>query len=258
MTVISLIAIIFASMPFCSGQNRPSTKANTRLASNQKQVSSTNPGTRRAQDGGSAIYYDKTYKFKTRTIRIVEQVDRNTPRPAGHLSAIVNGHKYSIGYLRFNGASSLATPVVDPTGAYIAYSSGSGCGYEGEGEAVLISSIYGKRKARIISTCIEAGPQEFFIYKGRQYLLVSGTSDAGEEDDAFWLYDIDAKKMMVHGAGDLTKTSKHGFSYAYYWEHKKRTFGAVTMKTLVNGERPLKLLALPHVQRARRAVRLPH
>jgi hypothetical protein len=155
------------------------------------------------------------------------------------LFTYVGGHKYFIDYIRENGAGSLPKAIVDPTGRYIAYASGIGCGYEGDGIMSFVSDVYGKKRYPISGS----EPQMFLDYKGKLYLLLGGGNGASNEDNGFCLYDVSAKEWVVCAKGDITEIRKGVFSYGYYPAGDEiKPVGIVTMKNLVNRESPLLLL----------------
>lgn len=190
--------------------------------------------------------YTQSYRFKTRTVKAaVEAMPFSMPGLPSLkvLSTVVGRHKYFIDYLRGNGASTLPNAIVDGTGTYISYASGTGCGFEGEGTATLISDIYGRRKNPILASCLGTGPQKFLEYKGRQYLLIVEGNGGGNEGNAFWLYDMSAKLFVIHAIGEITEIRKGVFSYGWYPDSDElKPLGTVTMKNLVQREKPLKLL----------------
>jgi hypothetical protein len=194
----------------------------------------------------STTLYAKSYRFKTRTVKVaVEAMPFSMPGlPSSKwLSTVVGRHKYFIDYLRPNGASTLPNGIVDGTGTYIAYASGTGCGYEGEGTATLISDVYGRGKNPILASCLETGPEKFLDYKGRRYLLIVEGNGGSNEDNAFWLYDTSAKRFVIHAKGEITDIRKGVFSYGWHPDGDElKPVGTVTMKNLVDREKPLKLL----------------
>lgn len=177
----------------------------------------------------------KSAKSKTRRVRIVEK-----GWPSGRLTTAVGRHQYFIDNIQGNGAGTLPKPIVDPTGSYIAYATGIGCGYEeGDGMMAFISDVYGKKRYPILG----GAPEKFLEYRGKLYLLLADGNGASNEENALWLYDVAAKQFVVHAKGDLTEIGKGVFSYGYYPAGDEiKPVGTVTMKNLVNRESPLLLL----------------
>ena len=190
----------------------------------------------------STSRYTKSYRYKTRRVKVVEESFPFAIRGStseSWLFTTVGRHKYFIDYIRWNGAGTLSEAFVDPTCTYIAYESGTGCGYEGDGKTAFISDVYGKNRYPILG----GGPQEFLEYKGKLYLLLADGDEASYEDNAFCLYDVSAKEFVMCAKGDITQIRKGVFSYGYYPRGDKiKPVGTVTMKNLVNRERPLLLL----------------
>ena len=226
MMISAILTLLMASV--C--HDNPALKAqdDPKLASAKERISNTthNPLVR------STNRYTK--RIKTRRVRIAEE-----GWPSGRLSTAVGRHKYFIDYIQGNGAGTLPKPIVDPTGSYIAYASGIGCGYEGDGMMAFISDVYGKKRYPILG----GEPQKFLEYEGKLYLLLGDGNGASNEENAVWLYDVSAKEFVVHAKGDLTEIRKGVFSYGYYPAGDEiKPVGTVTMKNLVNRESPLLLL----------------
>lgn len=171
---------------------------------------------------------------RARRVRIVEE-----GWPSGRLTTAVGRHKYFIDHIQGNGAGTLPKPIVDPTGSYIAYATGTGCGYEGDGMMAFISDVFGKKRYPILG----GAPEKFLQYKGKVYLLLADGNGASNEENSLWLYDVGAKEFVVHAKGDLAEIREGVFSYGYYPQGDEiKPVGTVTIKNLVNRERPLLLL----------------
>lgn len=187
------------------------------------------------------IVYSRTYKFRERRVKVVVQDTSLADwSPPYELHTVVGGRKYFIGYVHHRGAVLFRKPVIDPTCTHVSYSSNTGGGYEGEGTISFISDLHGKRKYLILGD-----PDKFLKFNGKDYLLMSNTSDADETDSIF-LYEVNARSYVVHAKGDLEEKKRGVFAYHYYSNGGRiERVPTVTMRNLVNRESPLKLLPMP-------------
>jgi HEAT repeat protein len=135
----------------------------------------------------------------------------------------------------------------DPTRKYVVHTVGNNCGFEGSGSTFFLSEIDTGSSFPLLVCCAGAGA-EFREFGGKYYLLIDqGRDEADCGLGSFWLYDVKAKKFVIHAEGGLGEETKPGvFSYAYCGDDEKEIpLGTVTMKNLLNRESPLRLLPLP-------------
>lgn len=156
------------------------------------------------------------------------------------LYTIIRGRQYLIDRLqRIN--VGLPEPLVDPTGRYVFYASNTGCGFEAEGMTVFVSDVYGKTRLPILGRCWSLQPDGFFSFQGKNYLLISQTSESPES--SFWLYDVSRSEFVVHADGYIREMKKGIFSYEYRVSDTEfKQIGTITMGTLIKRGPPLRLL----------------
>ena len=95
--------------------------------------------------------------------------------------------------------------------------------------------------------CCPASEAAFLEFGGEYYLLISsGGDEAGCQRAEFWLYDVKAKKFVIHAEGGIEEAEPGVFSYTVCDDDNEPIpVGTVTMKNLLNRESPLRLLPLP-------------
>ena len=167
------------------------------------------------------------------------------------LYTVVGGKEYpidtlsmSLGLARLEGYGEEAgVPAwyLDPEGRFLYYSVLTGCGYENDGMAIFRTDLYGKRIEPVIGSCDNL-TMESLADGGKNYLLIrEGNSGAGLRD--FWIFDLDTHQPIVHAEGLLEKSTVAGkYQYCKGPEEEKTACAEISMQTLLQRQRPLRLL----------------
>jgi hypothetical protein len=153
----------------------------------------------------------------------------------------VNGKKYFIDEAAPGPSGALA--ILDSSQQNVYYVQNTGCGFENEGTTLLVSDVYGRISVPILSRCEILTPVRFFNSQGRTYLLISEENGATMFGTSFWFFDVAAKRFEVHAEGQILAKGSGPFSYGVYDESENLiSLGTVTLQTLINRGRPLRLL----------------
>lgn len=130
---------------------------------------------------------------------------------------------------------------LDPEGKFLYYSVLTGCGYENDGMAIFRTDLYGKRIDPVIGSCDNL-TMEALADNGKNYLLIrEGNSGAGLRN--FWIFDLESQQPIVHAEGLLEKSAVAGkFQYCQGPEEEKSGCAEISMQTLLQRQRPLRLL----------------
>jgi HEAT repeat protein len=133
--------------------------------------------------------------------------------------------------------------LFDPTRKYLFHKGMTGCGYENEGRTIFVTEVDSGKSFPILASCNYLTLARFLEYGGKNYLLIA-EENGGAGNPSFWLYDMKANKYVLHAKGVIDETKPGVFSYAYAYDEQDSLIpaGKVTIKNLLNRERPLKLL----------------
>jgi hypothetical protein len=135
----------------------------------------------------------------------------------------------------------------DPTRKYVLHTSRNTCGFEGMGRTYFLGEIDSGSNFPFL-VCCPASDAEFLKFGGKYYVLIqSGGDEAGCHQAEFWLYDVKAKKFVIHAEGYIAETEPGVFSYGVCDDDNKEVpLGTVTVNNLLNRVSPLlRLLPLP-------------
>lgn len=182
--------------------------------------------------GNIEVSYSETPKAEKARVKIEYENSK--------VYTVFSGHRYYIGIAQFSEDEVL----LDPDENYVFYAHTTGCGYENEGMTVFRSDIYGRKSIPILSRCEILTPSRFLRFNMKIYLLIEQSNGGTVAKTSFWLYDVKAESFVLHAEGEITEELNGIFSYGYYGEDEKFVpVGEVTIKNLINGESPLRLLS---------------
>jgi hypothetical protein len=136
-------------------------------------------------------------------------------------------------------------PVFDPARRFLFYTKLTGCGYENEGRTMFVANLAIGKSFPILASCGFLTAGKFLEYQGKYYLAIGDGNGGTSEGSSFWLYDLEAGEFVIHAEGVIEETEERGvYSYGYYGsEETVIQLGNVTMKNLLNREKPLRLLS---------------
>ncbi|HEX7332834.1 MAG TPA: hypothetical protein VF290_15120 [Pyrinomonadaceae bacterium] len=137
----------------------------------------------------------------------------------------------------------IADALVDPGRTNVYYVKNTGCGFENEGTTLFVADVRGGNSVPILSRCLILTAAKFLNSGGRTYLLIKEENGGTALGTGFWLFDVGAKRFEVHAEGELTAKSNNTFSYGVYNKAETlKPLGTVTLRTLINRGRPLRLM----------------
>ncbi len=145
---------------------------------------------------------------------------------------------------------SVAGILYDPSRKYLVHTMRLDCGFEHSGRAVYVSDLERGESFPILASCY-GGPEDagrVLQAGGKHYLLIGeGRGESDCQLGSFWLYDLKANQFVIHAEGGIKEIKPGVFSYAYCGQESETPVpvGTVTMKNLLNRERPLRLLPRP-------------
>lgn len=147
--------------------------------------------------------------------------------------------------IRIAGHMNGPEPVFDPLRRFLFYRQTTGCGYENEGRTMFVADLATGKTFPILASCGFLTADKFLESDGKCYLLIGDGNGGTTEGTSFWLYDVEAGEFVVHAEGVIEETEQHGvFSYGYYLNEETPTpLGKVTMKNLLNRDKPLRLVS---------------
>jgi hypothetical protein len=183
---------------------------------------------------------ESTVSLKIDNKDFVMDKGRKSYRGSFDLYSVINGQSYLISHLAYRFVN-IPEPLLDPAGKYIVYAENTGCGFEGEGMAIFISDVYGKKKTPILGSCRYLRPTGFLTAKGKNYLQITSESESPETD--FWIYDLSRGEFVLHADGEIQESEKGIYNYGKNdADGNFKPIGKVTSDTLINRGAPLKLL----------------
>ncbi|MEK6303708.1 MAG: HEAT repeat domain-containing protein [Acidobacteriota bacterium] len=150
--------------------------------------------------------------------------------------------------IRVDPARSMQAPdlLFDPSRKYLFHTVRIPCTYEGDGRAIFVSELDTGTSFPILASSGGLSASVFIESGGRYYLVID--ESGGEADcstGSFWLYDFKANEFVIHAEGGIGGTERGVFPLIYCEGDKATRVGTVTMKNLLNRERPLRLLPRP-------------
>jgi len=133
--------------------------------------------------------------------------------------------------------------LFDPARKYLFHKGMTGCGYENEGRTIFVTEVDSGKSFPILASCNYLTLARFLEYGGKNYLLLT-EENGGAGNPSFWLYDMHANEYVIHAKGEIDETEPGVFSYAYAYDEHDALIpaGKVTIKNLINREKPLRLL----------------
>jgi HEAT repeat protein len=134
-------------------------------------------------------------------------------------------------------------PVLDPSRKYLLSRGMTGCGFENEGRTMYVSELATGKNYPILASCVFLHAPTFLEFAGKYYSLIVEQGGGSAEGTSFWLYDMETNQFVIHAEGEITEKEPGVFSYAYYDGDETPTpLGTVTMRNLLNREKPLRVL----------------